>query len=378
MSASDSQRPAPIPLARPETRPEAEAAVLAVLRSGHLVRGSYVGALEDAIAQRVGVPHAIMVSSGTAALDLALRAAGVGPGDEVVMPDLTFPALAAVVLHLGAVPVTVDVSLNTFNADAASLLAAVGPRTRAVVPVHQFGLTVDLGPLMAVAAERGFAVVEDAACALGATRNGVPCGRAGDAACFSFHPRKLVTCGEGGCVVTRDAALHERVARLSNHGMDLSAPAEARFAEAGWNLRLSDLHAALATGQMERLDETIARRRAVAAAYGERLDSVSEIIVPAGHRDPEHAFQAFVVLVEEGIDRDRVVRGLGARGIGATLGSYAIHLQPAFRGRVGKHPRPGAQAAFDRSLALPLFAALSAAEVDRVVMCLVEAVEEAK
>lgn len=369
-----------IPLARPWLAPEAAEAVQSVLASGRLVRGARVAAFERAVAAVVGVPFGLAVSSGTAAIELALVAVGVGPGDEVVLPDFTFPALSNVVEHLGAVPVTVDVSLETLNASSEELLTAVGRRTRCVVPVHQFGLPVDLGPLLEMAPVRGFTVVEDAACALGARRGGTACGAFGAVGCFSFHPRKVVTTGEGGAVTTSDPALFHAMARLSSHGMDMAVPAAERFVEAGYNFRLGELAAAAAAGQMERLEWLLAERRRVAAAYLGSLGGVAGVIVPSGLRDPEHTYQSFVVLVEEGVRRDAVLAGLASRGVEATIGSYAIHAQPHFRQRfpdAAGEGRPGSAAAFARSVALPLYVGMGPDDVARVVEALAAAVAEA-
>ena len=369
MSASS-----PIPLARPSLTKEAEEAVLAVLRSGHLVRGTRVAAFEAALCAYLGVAHAVAVSNGTAALEVALAAVGVGPGDEVVLPDFTFPSLANAVEHLGATPVTVDVELSSFNASPEALLAATTARTKAVVPVHQFGLPAEVAPLDAAGKERGFVVVEDAACALGASRDGVPCGTLGAAGCFSFHPRKQLTTGEGGAVVTNDEGLFRRMMSLSSHGM-VPDPDWRCFTDAGWNYRMSDVHAALAEGQLAQLDAQIEARRSVAASYGERLGSLGDDVrVPAALRDPEHTFQSFVVLLADGIPRADVLAGLGEQGVGATIGSYAIHRQPHYREKFPAHadlpPRTQSDTAFRCAVALPLFVGMTDAQVDRVVEAL--------
>lgn len=367
-----------IPLARPRLEPEAEAAVRDVLRSGQLVRGARVAAFERELAERLGVPHVIATSSGTAALHVALAALGVGPGDEVVLPDLTFPSLANVIEHLGAVPVTVDVSPETYNATPDDLLAAVTPRTRAIVPVDQFGLPAVVAPLVAAEPEAAWSLVVDAACSIGGERDGVPCGTAGRVGCFSFHPRKLIVTAEGGAIATRDRALHERALALHNHGMQ--GEGWLRFREAGWHYRLSDVHAALAAGQLSRLSAQIAERRELARRYDGALESLDGARVPAGHRDPAHVFQSYVILVDEDRDRDAVLAGLRRRGVEATIGSYAIHLQPHYRERFPEQavrPRPAAAGIFRRALALPLFPGLDWESQKRVVAALREALAEA-
>ena len=370
-----------IPLARPPLAPEAEEAVLSVLRSGALVRGSWVEGLERELSGWLEGQRVLALGSGTAALEVGLAALEVGEGDEVVMPDFTFPSLASAIAHLGARPVTVDISLDTYNADAGALLEAVGPKTKAVVPVHQFGLPMDVTPLVAAGAAQGFAVVEDAACAFGARLpSGRPCGTEGTLGCFSFHPRKPLTTGEGGAVTTGDAALFAKVAMLANHGMDPTRGFD-RFVAAGWNYRMSNVHAALAAGQLWRLEAGIARRRAMAADYVARLASLTGVTTPAGLRDPAHTFQSFVVLLDEGVDRAAVLGGLAERGVESTIGSYAVHSQPFFRealhGRAPEGGHPRSRAAFERALALPLFETMTEEQQDRVVAALGESVAAA-
>ena len=203
----------------PEIGDEEVQAVSAVLRSGYLVQGKHVEDFEHRVAAFVGVKHAVAVSSGTAALHVALAALDIGPGDDVLVPDFTFPATANVVALLGATPVLVDVDPATFNTTADLLRPAITPRTKAIMPVHLFGQPAEMQPILDLAAEHGLAVVEDAACALGALYHGRPCGSLGQLGCFSFHPRKVITTGEGGMIVTDDDALAERLRLLRNHGM---------------------------------------------------------------------------------------------------------------------------------------------------------------
>jgi len=371
--------PERIPLARPPIEAEAESAVLAVLRSGQLVRGEPVAAFERELANLLGVPYVVAVGSGTAALHIALAAVGVGPGDEVVLPDLTFPGVANVIEHLAATPVTADVSLETFNASPEDLLAAVTPRTRAVMPVDQLGLPAVIAPLVAAAHGARWSLVPDAACAIGAERDGQMCGTAGTAGCFSFHPRKLIVTGEGGAVATRDPSVFARVHALQNHGME--GDDFLRFRHAGWNYRMSNVHAAIAAGQIARLPAQIAERRRLAAWYGVALEGVAGVRVPGGHRDPNHVFQSYVVLLDADIPRDAVLQGLRRHGVEATLGSYAIHLQPHYRERfpeAARRPRPGAAAVFGRSIALPLYPGMERVCQERVVESLQLAIREAR
>jgi perosamine synthetase len=360
-----------IRLAVPDIGEEEVAAVAAVLRSGFLVQGPAVQSFERRVAATVGSAHAVAVSSGTAALHLALLALDVGPGDEVVVPGFTHPATANVVERTGARPVLVDIDLSTFNATAESMAAAIGPRTKALLPVHLFGLPAEMDGIRALAADRGLAIVEDAACALGATYRGRGCGSLGRIGCFSFHPRKVITTGEGGLLTTDDEGLADRLRRLRNHGQ-VMAGGRGRFLEAGLNYRMTDFQAALGCAQMDRLPAILERRAAIASAYAAALRDGPGVALPRIAAGAEPAWQSFVVVLREGIDRDAVLAHLRESGVETTLGTYAIAAQPHYRHHP---PLPLSLAAQDRSLSLPLHTRLSDADVRDVVSRLREAVE---
>jgi perosamine synthetase len=341
-------------------------AVERVLRSGWLVQGREVRAFEDQVAAFLGIEHAVAVSSGTAALHLALVALGVGPGDEVLVPDFTFPASANAVEHAGATPVLVDIRLDTFNVDVDRLQEAVTPRTRAILPVHLFGLPADMDPVLDVARKRGLLVVEDAACALGAEYHGRKCGTLADAGCFSFHPRKVITTGEGGMIVTRDAAVAERLRSLRNHGA-VSRDGELRFHDAGFNFRMTDMQGALGAAQMSRLDALLARRTALAAAYGLALAGLDRLTPPRVPEGLRSTWQAYVVLLAADVDRTALRARLRDAGVETTIGTYAVSAQPHH----GNQPSPpGSAAAYARTLALPLHPAMTDADVDLVARAL--------
>jgi perosamine synthetase len=362
-----------IPLARPLTGEEEIAEIRQVLGSGYLSQGPKTAEFERAVAELTSTTYAVATSSCTTAMHLSLVALGIGPGDEVLVPDFTFPATANVVVQCGAVPVLVDVDLATYNVDPDELGRRLTSRTRAVMPVHLFGLAAEMDPVMAFAREHGLAVIEDAACSMAATYRGRPCGSFGDVGCFSFHARKVITTGEGGMVVTSRSDLAERLLLLRSHG---GVRGEHRFVfqEAGFNYRLSDIHAAVGVAQMRRLDALVARRRALANGYRERLADVPGVRLPSEPPEREHVYQAFVALLDEELDRDEVVSKLRAQGIETTIGTYALHHQPYFRRTLRPSLRdyPRSHLASRQSIALPLYPAMTDGDVDLVAEGLAE------
>jgi dTDP-4-amino-4,6-dideoxygalactose transaminase len=343
----------PSRLARPALGEEALAAVSEVVRTGPLNLGPKVDEFEAALAQAVGTAHAAVVSSGTAALHLALLALEIGPGDEVIVPAYTFPATANVVELCGARAVLVDIDPDTFNLDVPAVAAAVTSRTRAVLAVHLFGRPVEWEALQ-TAVPQEVALVEDAAGALGASYRGTPCGTLGVAACLSFHPRKIVTTGEGGAVTTSEAELDAAVRRLRHHGWrtlgDLPAP--------GYNYRLPDLLCAIGIPQLARLEELLAARERVAGWYAERLEH--HVLTPSAAEGDRHGWQAYVVQFER---RDDALAALRAAGIEAQIGTWALHRLEPYR---NQGSFPGADRAFERALALPFSTTTTEEEVDRV------------
>ena len=368
-----------VPLARPLTGPEELEEVRSVLESGQLSQGPKVEQFERMVAELTGARHAFAASSCTTALHLALVALGIGPGDEVLVPDFTFPATANVVVQQGAVPVLVDVDLDTYNVDPSALAHHLTARTRAIIPVDLFGLAADMDPVMAFAAEHGLAVLEDAACALGASYNGRPCGVLGDVGCLSFHPRKVVTTGEGGMVLTNRDDLAERLRLLRSHG-GVRREQRFTFEDAGFNYRLSDVAAALGVAQMRRLPQMTADRRRLASELRAGLAGVRGITVPPEPAWGGHVYQAFVALVAPGVDRDAFIGRLRAMGVEATLGTYALHAQPFFGRAFGYRPGalPRSHDAFLRAVALPLFPQMTEADVEAVLESAGEALAQSR
>ncbi|NEC88799.1 DegT/DnrJ/EryC1/StrS family aminotransferase [Streptomyces sp. SID12501] len=359
---------------------EAKAASDAVL-SGWVAQGPRVAAFEQAFAERVGAEHGIAVSSCTTALHLALVALGIGPGDEVVVPSLSFIATANAVRYVGAEPVFADVDPATGNLTAATVDAVRFPRTKAVLVVHQGGVPADVHSLRAACAEWDLPLVEDAACAIGSTVGGKPVGQGALIAAWSFHPRKLVTTGEGGMITTDDAEWAARLRRLREHGMNASAaerhssskPVLESYLEVGYNYRMTDVQAAIGLVQLGKLDAMIARRRELAARYDALLRDVPGL-TPV--RDPEHGqsnFQSYWVLLDEDfpVGRDDLLAALAEAGVSARRGIMASHLEPAYEGHPGV-PLPVTERISRDSLILPLFHTLTEAQQDRVVAALRE------
>jgi perosamine synthetase len=342
----------PVRLAFPKLGEAELEAVREVFESGALTMGPKVEELEELVAAACGVEHAVAVSNGTAALHLAVLALGIGEGDEVIVPAYTFPATANVVRLAGATPVLVDVDPATFNLDVGKVYDAVTPRTKAVLAVHLFGRPLDWEELQnAVPPE--VVLLEDAAGALGAKWRGMPCGGLGAAGCLSFHPRKIVTTGEGGAVTTSDAAIAAAVRRLRHHGIEGTD-----IAEPSTNYRLADILCAVGIPQLRRLDDLLAERTRIADGYTERLRDLVD--VPDADEGDTHGWQAYVIRLDR---KDEALETLRAEGIEVQIGTYALHRLSAYRDHAAF---AGADAAFDRALALPLHSRLTDGDLDRV------------
>lgn len=360
-----------VPFFRPEISEEEISAVVETLRSGWLTTGPRTRQFESDFAERVGAKHALAVNSATAALHLALNAAGVGPGDEVIVPTMTFTATAEVVVHQGAKPVFVDCLPDTMNMDPARVAEAVTPQTKAIVPVHYGGQPCDMERLLALATQHNLWVVEDAAHALPAQYRGRTVGTIGDMTCFSFYANKTITTGEGGMLTTDDDELAERVRIRSLHG--LSKDAWKRFsAEGSWyyevvypgfKYNLTDTAAALGLGQLKRADDFWRRRERCANRYCELLGDLSQIKLPRAQAHVQHSWHLFVIQLELEqltIDRNSFIRKLDEAGIGTSVHYIPLHMQPYYRDTFGYKPDdfPVARRLYDRILTLPIYPSL--------------------
>jgi perosamine synthetase len=354
-----------IPLSRSLLGPEEAGAAARVLESGRLVQGERVAEFEQLAAQRVGRSYAIAVSSGTAALRLALEALGIGRDDEVLVPDLTWPSPGHAVLELGARPVLVDVEPDEWNASARAMAAARTEHTRAAIAIDQFGCPARSVEI--AAALPGIPLIVDAACSLGSHTGAQPCGALGSIACFSFHPRKVVTTGEGGMCLTDDAALAARLRELRNHGQ--TAPGQ--FARASGNHRMSELAAAIGVVQLGRLDGMLEQRRQLAAAYTAALAPLA-LQVQSAPPGALSNHQTYGVLLPPQCSRDAVVQALREQGVESGRLSYALHTLPQFaaaaqQAAAAGRSFPNATALAERGLALPLWPGLSHADQRKVI-----------
>ncbi len=365
-----------IPVMKPFFGPEEAEAAAAAVSSGWVAQGPRVAEFEAQFAAKVGAKHGVALSSCTAGLHLALVVLGIGPGDEVVVPSLSFIATANAVRYVGATPVFADVELATGNLTPATIERVKTDRTRAVVLVHQGGVPADVAAVRALCEPAGIAIVEDAACAIGATIEGAQIGAHTDLVVFSFHPRKVITTGEGGMIMTGRDDWAARLRRLREHGMSVSAAERhasstaviEQYLEVGYNYRMTDVQAAIGLVQLARLDEIVARRRAKADRYRSLLADIPGVRLVDDPPYGTGTYQACWALLGEEfpLRRDELLAFLLTRGVSARRGIMASHLEPAYEG-FGHVDLPNTERLTHDSLILPLFHVMTDAEQDEVV-----------
>ncbi|MFA5165757.1 MAG: DegT/DnrJ/EryC1/StrS family aminotransferase [Candidatus Paceibacterota bacterium] len=346
--------------------------------SGILTKGPNVLAFEKMIAKYVGTKYAFSTTSATTALHLSLVAMGVKQGDEVLVSDFTFPATANIVVQAGATPVLVDINLDTFNINFSDLEKKITPKTKAIICVDAFGNPINMKVLMGIAKKHNLKVIEDAACALGSRFGSNMSGGLADAGCFSFHPRKSITTGEGGMIVANDDSLAEKISILRNHGGVLDEQlGYSQFVEAGFNYRMSEVQAIMGISQMKIIEKIIKVRILIAEKYLKMLSGVKGITLPILKKGARHTFQSFVVLLDKNIDRDLVIKKMRSKGIETTLGTYALHAQPFFMRQYGYKAGNlnNSYTAFRQSLTLPLFGKLSDADLKYICASLIDCIK---
>lgn len=382
-----------LPIARTSLTEEEILSVLKPLRSGWLVQGPYVREFEDRWSGFTGAENSIAVTSCTTALHLSLAALGFGPGDEAIVPAFTWISTANVVEHLGGTVVFCDIDINTFNVDVDQLESLITDRTRAILPVHLFGLAANMSPILEIAARHDLWVIEDAACGFGSRYEGSHVGTFGATGCFSFHPRKSITTGEGGMITTGDGQLAERLRRLRDHGAALSdlqrhqGPKPYLLADhplAGYNQRMTDIQAALGSAQMLRAEEIIAERRRIAARLKDALKDIEWLALPIEPEGFLHGYQSFPCVFQPsgvtqalgsghlqeidsiGEDRNQWMDELYAAGVSTRPATHAVHMLTYYREKYGLHEHdfPHAYAAHTCSISLPLFHGMTDIEVD--------------
>lgn len=369
-----------IPITKPFLGEEEAQAAAHAVRSGWVAQGPLVAEFERLIAARLGVEHVIATSNCTTSLHVALVCRGIGPGDEVICPSFTFIATANAVLYVGATPIFVDIDPRTYNIDPEKIEAAITPRTKAIIPVDQIGLAADLDAVHVIAHRHGLHVIEDAAPALGATYKSRPVGAISPITCFSFHPRKSITTGEGGAIATNDAEVAAKARVVRSHGASISDLARHNastvtieaYEMLGYNYRMTDIQAAIGIEQLKKLDGILARRRRLAERYNALLASIAGISAPFAPDYAPHTYQSYCVRLDLGScpPRDVVMERMLERKIATRRGIMTIHEEPYYVSRFGRVSLPVTESATRETLLLPLFAEMTEAEQDRVIEAL--------
>jgi perosamine synthetase len=377
-----------IPLLRPWLGEEEIQAVAEVLRSGWICQGPKVMEFEKALAAWIGVDEGVATNACTSSLHLALHLSGVQTGDEVIVPSFTCMATANAIHHAGGRPVFADIDPKTFNMDARSAEDSITPRTKAMLVVHQIGLPADMAAFQELAQRKNLAVVEDGACSLGATYGGKRVGALGSPTCFSFHPRKMVTTGEGGLIATNDTALAAKARVLRATGASSSdlerhqakGTLVQQYEDVGYNYRMTDLQAAIGLVQLRKLDAMVVERTMQAKYYDELFRNVEEIEPPYVPADSTHAYSSYLITLRSNcsLDRDALLKLLADQGISCRVGIQPLHHEPFYRHQWGQTVFPHTEAAARNTLFLPIFPGLRNDQQDQVAFAIRNAIAAAK
>jgi dTDP-4-amino-4,6-dideoxygalactose transaminase len=346
-----------------------------VLESGWLTEGPVTEEFETKVKSFVGAKYAIATTNCTTALELALRALRIGPGDEVIVPDFTHPATGDVVRWIGAEPVLVDVDLLSYNIRLDEITKAITKKTKCIIPVSWGGNPLNYKPLDELKKEHGMYIVEDAACGLGAEYDGKKTGTMADATCFSFHPRKIITTGEGGMITTDNEEIASEIRLLKMFG-SIHTSEGVSFPKIGTNCKLSDILAAIGVKQMERINEIINKRIELAKNYTRLLEKTGFVRPPARDERAKHVYQSYAAYIEADGARDRIIQELKREDIEAQIGTYALHLQPAFRDARRTGSLVAAEKLYKNLLTLPMYHTMKSADQEYVVRKLVSAHEK--
>jgi perosamine synthetase len=356
-----------IPLASPDITDEDISCVVKVLKTGMLVQGENVLALEKSFTNYHKNDYAIAVSNGTATMHLALRALGIGVGDEVIVPAFSYVATANVVELVGATCIFVDVELDTFTMDVSKIEEAITPNTKVIIPVHEFGLAADMEAIMKIAEKHNIVVLEDAACALGAKQNGKSTGTFGLFGSFSLHPRKSITSGEGGMILTTSFEMDKKLRQLRNHGVEM-IDGNMEFVEAGFNYRMTDFQGALVNNQMQRIDTILEKKQVLASVYFNEIKNIS-LKLPTIPKDRNHTWQTFHVLLSEEKNQKEVLAFLRKHNIGGNYGAQCIPAMKYYKNKYNfdaKQKFPNAYISYTHGIALPLYEKLTKENIKQI------------
>lgn len=355
-----------IPLSKPYFDKTDEDAIVEVLKSGWVMQGPKVNKFEKMLSNYIRVNHAIAVSSGTAALHLSLLTLNIGRGDEVIVPSFSFVATANCVLYVGATAVFADINSKTFNIDPTDIKKKITKKTKAIIAVHQIGLPAEINEIKKICQENKLFLIEDAACALGATYNGVEIGRFGDLACFSLHPRKSITTGEGGFITTNDDKLADKLKILRNHGLK-KMNGEDQLEELGYNYRLTDIQAALGISQFSKFEMLLSKRKRQAEYYNKSFSDKKNLSIPFVPSGLTHAYQSYMLTFEKKQLRDKAYDILKKNQIAAKKSITQIHKQPLYKNIIKDASLPVSEDIASRSLLIPIYHILSEKEQEVIV-----------